>query len=110
MAWGGKSTDSRSYRYEVDGHEIVVTRTHVGTAYARNGNVGNATEYFIWSATADGVEVAFSEDRRSEAYEVARAHALGIEYVNIPSQRRYVNVRGWTKVQDEMKANYRGLI
>jgi hypothetical protein len=97
-----------SYEYEVEGHEVVVTRTHASTAYPRNGNVGAATEYFTWSSTADGEHVTSHADSRATAYEYARARILGIDYYwhpDYPARAR--NVRGWMKVQDEMKANYR---
>jgi hypothetical protein len=104
------STQPITYVYEVTGpdgtgHEIAITREHTGTAYARNGNVGNATEYFLWNATLDGEPAAWHEPRRSEAYEVARAKLLGIRYANGP--RSCVNVRAWHRVREEMKASYR---
>jgi hypothetical protein len=119
------STHPITYRYVVrvnDGlytpvHVIDITRRHVGTAYARNGNVSNPTEYFVWDATVEtlglphrgGVESATRGcSTRSDAYEHARATALGIPYDNNDALKRWVNVRPFTRVADEMKANYVG--
>lgn len=101
-----KTTHPITYRYEFEGQTIEIERVHYGTAYARNGNVGNPTEYFKWNwrtATAKG-----HGDSRSDAYERARAAVLGIGYVYDERRKLYVNVRPWTLVRDEMKANYRG--
>ena len=103
-----KSTHNITYVYEVDGHTIEITRVHVRTAYARNGNVGNPTQYFKWVAHVDG-QSTNKFDRRADAYEMARARVLGIKYVNNERLHRYVNVRPWTVVRDEMLANYRGV-
>ena len=97
-----------SYHYDVEGHDVALSRTHVGTAYARNGNAGNPTEYFVWEACVDGERVVSNRPSRSDAYEHARARALGTSYVNDELRHRYVNVRGWVTVQAEMRANYRG--
>jgi hypothetical protein len=111
-----KSTHPITYIYDVDGHTIEITRTHVRTAYARNGNVGNPTEYFEWRAYLNGKPVG-TTGQRAEAYEYARAAALGIEY----RTTRYSggrnggrviahgkNERPWTAVREEMQTNYRG--
>lgn len=107
-----KSTHPITYVYAIDHegaeHEITVTRRHVGTAYARNGNVHNPTEYFTWSAALDGETVGTGYDSRATAYEYARAQLLGIPYYwhpNYPNRAR--NVRSYVLVQDEMRANYR---
>lgn len=101
------STHPITYVYDVEGHTIEVTRHHIGTAYARNGNVGNPTEYFRWSSRVDGeLPVVYRAVSRAEAYEHARAKVLGVEYRNDDLRRRYVNVRPYTEVQREMKANY----
>jgi hypothetical protein len=98
-----------TYRYEVNGHEVTVWRQHVGTAYARNGNAHNPTEYFIWASAVDGEWVLSHMDRRATAYEYARARILGIDYYDHPNHpTRARNVRSWHVVQDEMRANYRG--
>lgn len=106
-----KSTGPITYVYEVEGHEVAVTRRHVGTAYARNGNVGNPTEYFEWEALVDGKRIGVGSWQRAVAYEAARAHILGIDYFHPhpdgPFANRARNVRPYTLVADEMKANYR---
>lgn len=104
-----KSTTPITYVYDVDGHTVAVTRRHVGTAYARNGNVGNPSEHFVWDGRVDdnARPAVISSPTRADAYEHARASALGIPYSNDDTRRRYVNVRVWTVVQKEMRANYR---
>lgn len=103
------NTDPIAYLYNFLGHAIRVTREHVGTAYARNGNVGNPTEYFVWNATLNGQRVAVVCSSRAVAYEYARAAALGIRYRHDEGMaRRSENVRGWVEVQREMKRNYIG--
>lgn len=104
------SRHSITYRYDFDGHAIEVTRWHVGTAYARNGNVGNPKEYFRWKASVDGEQIGGYFYSRADAYEHARASILGILYYWRPDALSVdcVNVRPWTAVQDEMRANYRG--
>lgn len=108
-----KTTHPITYHYSFDHdgvtHDIALTRRHTGTAYARNGNVGNPTEYFRWDATVDGVQVngGLGFRDRSDAYENARAFVLGIRYANDDNRRRWVNVRSWVLVRDEMKSNYR---
>lgn len=102
-----KSTHPITYEYEFDGHVITVTRCHTGTAYARNGNVGNPTEYFKWESRLDGEFVTLAWEGRAVAYEHARAKALGIPYRYDERGGRSRNVRPWTVVRDEMNANYR---
>lgn len=103
-----KTTGPLTYRYDVDGHQVDVTRRHIGTAYP-NGNVHNPTEYFVWSAKADGVPVHGHVSSRSVAYEYARAKVLGIRYAYDDRRGgRCVNVRPFTVVAREMRANYRG--
>lgn len=102
-----KSITPIAYHYDIDGHDVKVTRRHVRTAYARNGNVSNPTEYFVWDARVDGEYVVGNVGERSTAYEYARARVLGIDYFwdsNQPTKAR--NVRSFRLVQDEMKANY----
>lgn len=104
-----KGTEPITYVYDFEGHVIEVSREHVGSAYARNGNVGNPTEYFVWSATVDGKWVTSGCHQRAEAYEYGRASVLGIEYRMQRSDydHRGINERPFSKVRDEMKANYR---
>lgn len=100
-----------SYRYDFEGHEIIVTRQHIGTAYPSNGNVGNPTEYFQWMSTVDGQYATGTAPTRAVAYEYARAKALGIRYrYDEGVARRSENVRHFHTVQQEMKANYRGKV
>lgn len=97
-----------TYHYDCEGHAIEVTRVHVGTAYARNGNVGNPTEYFQWESTVDGEWATGTAPTRTVAYEYARAKALGIPYsYDEGMARRSKNVRAFWVVQTEMKANCR---
>ena len=103
-----KTTNPITYVYEIDGHRIEITRRHVGTAYAANGNVHNPTEYFLWDTRIDGEPGLSMRPTRADAYEHARAQALGLRYDNDDLRRRWVNVRSFRLVQDEMKANYRG--
>lgn len=108
-----KSTHPITYHYDFEHngstHDIAITRRHTGTAYARNGNVGNPTEYFRWEAVVNGVTVAGLAFRdRTDAYENARAKVLGIPYrFDLERPARCCNVRSWVVVRDEMKANYR---
>lgn len=116
-----KSTKPITYYYRVEDNTVGITRRHIGTAYARNGNVGNPTEYFLWDweVANDDLGTFTHSGRghatRADAYEHARARILGIPYndpyvggrtpyANQP-QRRSVNVRNWLTVQEEMKAN-----
>lgn len=102
-----KTTHPIAYAYTVDGAHVIITRVHIRTAYARNGNVGNPTEYFRWEwAVESGPRGTGSS--RSDAYELARAAVLGIRYVNNDTRKMWVNVRPWTVVKDEMQANYTG--
>jgi hypothetical protein len=102
------SADSHTYVYEVDGHTIEVTRRHVGTAYARNGNVGNPTEYFTWDVKLDGTLHA-AQPTRWEAYDSAVCRFDGRP---IPPRRRD-STGAWAKdwmrnfrvVQAEMRRN-----
>jgi len=93
------------YRIEHEGvaHEVAITRRHTGTAYARNGNVGNPTEYFRWEVAVDGTGLGTAPNR-TEAYEVGRCHIEGVRYLN--RAPRYLNVRHYLLVQNEMKSNY----
>lgn len=97
-----------TYHYAIDGHDIAITRRHIGTAYARNGNVGNPTQYFTWEVSVDGEYLAGHIAQRALAYEEARCHIARTPYVNLDSVHRYVNVRNVYLVQREMKANYKG--
>jgi hypothetical protein len=101
-----KSTHPITYHYNVDGKDVAITRRHVGQAYARNGNVGNPTEYFVWDVKIDGEPAGAGYRDRSDAYEHARARVLGIPYVFDEIRKRYVNVRAYTLVRREMQANY----
>lgn len=104
-----KTTHPITYRYDFQGHVIEVTRRHVYTAYAANGNVGNPTEYFDWESTVDGERATTAAPSRAVAYEYARAKVLGIPYrCDEGMARRSENVRYWWIVRDEMRANYRG--
>lgn len=106
-----KSTKPITYVYAVGGHRVEIVRRHVGTAYARNGNVGNPTEYFTWESRLDGEFVTYGEESRAIAYEHARAKALGIPYAyseTRPGPKWNKNVRPYPLVQDEMKVNYQG--
>jgi hypothetical protein len=103
-----KSTHPVTYVYDVEGHEVAVTREHVRTAYARNGNVGNPTEYFKWSATVDGESVTSWARTRADAYEYGRAAVLGYAYSpgHGDNFRGAKNVRNFRLVADEMQTNY----
>lgn len=106
-----RNTNPITYTYDVEGRTITITRRHVGTAYARNGNVGNASEYFVWDASIDGESYGGSYEDRATAYEYARAHIIGIPYYwhsNYPNRAR--NVRNYNVVREEMKNNYRGMV
>lgn len=104
-----KTTHPITYVYAFLGHVIEITREHVGTAYAMNGNAGNPTEYFTWRSALDGEHVIGTAPTRAVAYEYARAKALGIAYrYDEGVARRCENVRPWTVVQAEMRANYTG--
>ena len=109
-----KSTHPIAYQYNIGGNIVVIERVHYGTAYARNGNVGNPTEYFKWNWTVEMKARCLESgahghgDSRADAYERARASVLGIRYVNDEQRRRYTNVRPWTVVKAEMQANYNG--
>lgn len=111
-----KSTEPITYTYRVETPTetkyLLLTRRHTGTAYARNGNVGNPTEYFMWDTViVTGIKGRYwgRYTSRAEAYEYGRAAALGIRYVaaaNRPGMRAGVNVRHYIEVQREMKENY----
>jgi len=109
-----QTTHPITYRYEVEGHVIDITRRHVHTAYARNGNVHNPTVYFVWDSTVDGAKTFIGERSRAVAYEYARAHALGIDYLNLPDhnvrRQKHKNVRPFNVVQSEMRSNYVGRV
>ena len=98
-----------TYVYDVEGHKVEVTRRWVGQAYARNGNVHNPTQYYVWESRVDGKYVVGSCATRSSAYEHARAEVQGVEYYDgsaNPSNHR--GIRLYWLVADEMKANYQG--
>lgn len=102
------SKEPITYVYEVEGVEVAISRRHVATAYARNGNVGNPTQYFVWDASVDGATVVSGAPLRSDAYEQARARILGIPYCNDPRRPgRARNVRNYLLVDREMAHNYR---
>ena len=103
-----KSTHSITYHYDFDGHDIAVTRRHYGTAYAKNGNVGNPTEYFLWDVAIDGEHYLRGCRSRSNAYETGRARILGTPYFDSDGRnvRRDRGIRSFYLVRDEMKANY----
>lgn len=109
-----KSTHPIAYQYDIDGAIVVIERVHIGTAYARNGNVGNPTEYFRWNWKVEMLPRSIKEgahgngSSRADAYERARAVVLGIPYIYDDVRKRYENVRPWTVVRDEMRSNYRG--
>jgi hypothetical protein len=100
-------TKSITYVYDVEGHTVELTRHHIGTAYARNGNVHNPTEYFKWEARVDGVVVTSYATQRAQAYEYAKASITGTDYRQ-PDQygRHGRNERQYRLVAAEMKANY----
>lgn len=102
-----KSEHPITYVYEVDGHLIEITRRHTGTAYARNGNVGNPTEYFKWEAKKDGVYLGMFS-KRSDAYEEATGHAYCDRDGRVIGRNK--QVRYFNLVRDEMQANYRGRV
>lgn len=105
-----KSTDPIAYQYDIEGTGVTIERVHTGTAYARNGNVGNPTEYFRWNWTVATGEKG-NGSSRSDAYERARAAVLGIPYrYDETNPSRCVNVRSWMLVKKEMQANYRGRV
>ena len=100
-----------TYTYEVEGRTVTVVRKHVGGAYPRNGNVHNPTQYYTWESYLDGKLVTAWARTRAVAYEYARAKVQGLKYR--PDDRgrgRDLNVRPFTLVADEMKANYRGRV
>lgn len=109
-----KSTAPIAYQYSIDGAVAVIERVHVGTAYARNGNVGNPTEYFRWNWTVELLPRSIKSgahgngSSRADAYERARASVLGIPYRTGEYVHQCENVRPWTDVKAEMQANYVG--
>lgn len=115
-----KTTHPITYTYEFNHDESLytfeITRRHLSTAYARNGNVGNPTEYFTWEVRIfgpflgeDGQRLpGFGYPTRTVAYEYARAHILGIDYHHDDGTTNYRNVRQWNVVENEMRANYKG--
>lgn len=98
-----------AYRYDIEGHSVVVDRNHLGTAYARNGNVHNPTEYYTWDSSVDGKTAGSGCATRADAYEYARAAVQGVRF-NPGDQRGRgcINVRSFIVVREEMQANYRG--
>ncbi|HVT77922.1 MAG TPA: hypothetical protein VHD87_12890 [Acidimicrobiales bacterium] len=103
--------DTITYRYDIDGHAVALTRRHWYTAYARNGNVGNPTENYLWDAHVDGELVQRGCALRSDAYEHARCHIAGVPYCNDQRRpERTRNVRNYLLVKAEMAANYRGRV
>lgn len=101
-----KSTDPITYVYVFDAWEIAITRRHIGTAYARNGNVGNPTEYFRWDLVTEG-EFKGSFSSRVEAYEYARGFGFcGNDGKTRGPRGRRSEVRYFRTVQDEMKVSY----
>lgn len=112
-----KSTHPITYAYNIEGAIVLITRVHVGTAYPRNGNVGNPTEYFRWEWSVSSQLMGYGKltfpdlkgrgDSRADAYERARAAVLGIPYRTGEYAKDCVNVRPWTVVKAEMQANYR---
>lgn len=105
------STNPITYVYEYGGHTIEVTRRHVRTAYARNGNVSNPTEYFVWDTKVDGETVSTLAITRADAYEHGRAKIEGTRFR--PDNDRGlggINVRSYIAVRDEMKKNYRSRV
>lgn len=84
-----KTTHPIRYTYNIDGNVVLIERVHYGTAFARNGNVGNPTEYFKWNwwvETPSNINTPSPSlrghaDSRTDAYERARAAVLGIPYV-----------------------------
>lgn len=102
-----KSTHPIVYVYEFEGHILELERVHIGSAYARNGNVSNPTEYFNWTHRVDGALIGTTHSRAS-AYEHARAKVLGIDYYDHPNfPHRARGIRNYILVQQEMRANYR---
>lgn len=102
-----KTTKTITYRYDVDGQTIEITRTHDRTAYARNGNVGNPTEYFWWQVRRNGEYLGGVFRLRADAYEAAR----GNKFCNADGRAIGSGpgpVRPYTVVAAEMRANYRG--
>ena len=97
--------------YEIDGNVITVTRRWVNEAYARNGNVANPTQYYLYYSTLNGENVTDYCKRSADAYEHARAKLLGIDYFPGvgPTDQGARNVRPHWVVTDEMKANYTGM-
>lgn len=103
-------TQRRSYLYEIDGHDVTISRLHTGTAYARNGNAHNPTEYFRWDMAIDGEPYLSACRSRTEAYEHARCRIRDLgDYVCTDRRHRYQNVRNVFAVQEEMRQNYRGV-
>lgn len=100
-----KTTHAITHRYVVNGQTLEITRRHVRTAYAANGNVGNPTEYFVWDANLDGAHKA-TAGSRSDAYELALGHAVYVDgrYVG----GRPEDVRNWRLVKAEMGETYVG--
>lgn len=98
-------TDPITYHYEIDGRDIAIRRHHMGTAYARNGNTGNPTQYYTWDCYVDGELLCAGERTRADAYETGRARVLGIDYFS-PVRGPGRNVRTWWDVAADMKAHY----
>jgi hypothetical protein len=99
-------TTTIAYRYEIEGDIIILTRRHIGTAYPRNGNVHNPTEYFRWEAMLNEVVIGTHFEKRADAYESAR----GFQYCNDKGRVRGEGkpVRYWHAVKAEMKAALKG--
>jgi len=89
-------------------HEVSVTRRHVGTAYAKNGNVGNPTQYYVWQATVDGGPAGGVYGSRWEAYDAAVARLDGRNMADRrgrDGQWMKQWLRNFRLVQAEMKQN-----
>jgi hypothetical protein len=95
-----------AYRYATPSGTIVITRRWTGEAYARNGNVGNPTQYFRWEAVLNGKCIGAFFTNRANAYEAAR----GFRYCDERGKVRGIGgeVRYYLTVRDEMRANYKG--
>lgn len=98
------STNAITYVYRVGDKVIEVTRRHVKTAYAKNGNVGNPTEYFVWDAAIDG-NVVCTAGSRSDAYELALGNGVWNGFAYVGSRDK---VRNFRLVKEEMRENYVG--
>lgn len=61
----------KTYTRSYNGHLVEAHRTVDRFAYARNGNTGNPTCIYQWSATVGGRVVVSGMARRSAAFDVA---------------------------------------